>query len=205
MLDNEIVGGAGKRHHLGGDLDRRPTDRVDLPVLLRPAVNVDASGQFRFRWQQDETGNRCPTSTSPRCSATLVPADRTDGDGLASVKTAPGRYTLDVAPKHDIVRVAETRPGRARQRDHGRVPRPPASIGKSQAFLHEITIADNKVSQMPLLGIGFRRCAMARARWRQRQPAGQRRKAALLAFVDAGLRQLAMTLLLRATHPVRDP
>ena len=34
-------------------------------------------------------------------------------------------------------------------------PRPPASIGKSPAFLHEITIADNKVSQMGLSGIGF--------------------------------------------------
>ena len=205
VLENEIVGGAGNGITLGGDLDPPPPPiEIDIPVATRPAVNVDTSGQFHSLVQDEAGRPLSDVDVYLDADDVGVAADRTDVDGLASVKTAPGRYALDVAPKYEIVCVAETRDEGVLVNAITVAPRPPSAIGKSQAFLHEITIAANRVTQMGLSGIGFALRAGARLSGSTVAVPANDAKAALLAFVDAGLANFAMTPILRATHPVRD-
>jgi hypothetical protein len=128
--------------------------------------------------------------------------DRSDASGLVSVKSNPGRYTLDVAPKYQVVRVSETR-------DQGVLVNaitiaPRAEVTKAQAFLHEITIEGNDVSMMGLSGIGVALRRGAKLEGRAVSLTTNNAKASLLSFVDSALLTLALTPLLRATHPVRD-
>jgi hypothetical protein len=65
------------------------------------AVNVDAGGQF-LALVQNEAGARRPISTStskPRPRTPAPPPIAAMVTVSRSVKTAPGRYLLDVAPK----------------------------------------------------------------------------------------------------------
>jgi hypothetical protein len=214
LLENQIVGGAGNGITLGGDLDPPPptpapgsTDTLSAAAVAEPAaaVNVDTSGQF-IALVQDEAGTPqesvdvyLEASTADASTA----SDRSDADGLASVKTAPGRYLLGVAPRYRIVRVAEARDQGVLVNAITIAPRATA-IGKAQAFLHEITIEANNVSMMGLSGIGFALRGGARLAGASVNLPTNNAKAALLTFVDAALLNLALTPLLRATHPVRD-
>jgi hypothetical protein len=215
LLENHIVGGAGNGITLGGDLDPPPPEPAPgstdtLPAAAaaaeRPsAVNVETSGQF-VALVQDEAGTPqesvdvyLEASTADASTA----SDRSDADGLASVKTAPGRYLLGVAPRYRIVRVAEARDQGVLVSAITIAPRATA-IGKAQAFLHEITIEANNVSMMGLSGIGFALRAGARLAGTSVNLPTNNAKAALLTFIDAALLNFALTPLLRATHPVRD-
>ena len=70
---------------------------------------------------------------------------------MASVKTAPGSYTLDVSPQYRVVRITEAR-------DEGvlvnaiTVARRAAVT--TRGFLHEITIEANDIAKMGLSGVG---------------------------------------------------
>ena len=214
LLENHIVGGAGNGITLGGDLNppslAREIGRVDrigaaTGAEAPPAsVSVDASGQF-LAVVQDEAGTP-QTSVDVYLEASTADAstatDRSDVDGLVAVKTTPGRYGLDVAPKFRVVRVTETR-------DQGVLVNaitiaPRGAISKAQAFLHEITIEANNVSMMGLSGIGFALRAGSELAGTSVSLPANNAKASLLAFVDAALLNFALTPLLRATHPVRD-
>jgi len=168
-------------------------------------INVDANGQF-LALVQDEAGTPQPnvdvylqTDAADASTAT----DRSDTDGLASVKTAPGRYQLDVAARYRIVSVAETRDQGALINAITIAARDPL-LSKAQAFLHEITIEANDVSMMGLSGIGFALKAGAVLTSPNVAVPTNNAKGALLTYIDAALLNLALTPLLRATHPVRD-
>ncbi len=221
ILENNIVGGAGNGITLGGDLD--PADPVPAQALLptpslasssgtvavpssaegdvTPAVNVTAGGQF-LALVQDEQGRPLENIDVYLESATTA-SDRSDAQGMASVKATPGAYMLDVSPAYRIVRVTEARDEGVLVNAITVLPRAVAAT-KGQGFLHELTIGNNDISMMGLSGIGFalRRGASVRAPAKT-IPTGNP-KAALLGFIDAAVLNLALAPLLRATHPVRD-
>jgi hypothetical protein len=221
MLENQIVGGAGNGITLGGELDRQPVRDVDPdqpPVATVAAaegsdsvvvtgskksaeasVTVDDNGQF-LALVQDEKGK--PVSDLDLyLQASQVASDRTDAQGMASIKTAPGRYTLDVAPPYQVVQVAEAR-------DQGtlvNVITVTTSTRKaSRGFLHEIIIEANDISLMGLSAIGFAPRRGATLLGETRQIPANDPKAAVLAYIDALLLNLSLTPLLRATDQVRD-
>ena len=173
----------------------------DQPV----AVVVDASGQF-LALVLDEAG-AAQADVDVYLEATSADAgtasDRSDKDGLASIKTAPGRCLLDVSPQWRIVRVAETRDQGVLVNAITIAPRA-AARGRAEAFLHEVTIEANDVSMMGLSGIGFALRAGARLAGTTTAVVNNNAKATLLAFIDNALLNFALTPLLRATHPVRD-
>ncbi len=173
------------------------TDEDDAPV----AVNVDASGLFRAL-VTDEAGQPQGNVDLYLEGPTGVATDRTDDEGQASIKSAPGRHLLSTAPRWRIVRVAETREND--QLTHAvTIAERAQAPSKQQAFLHEITIEGNNISMMGLSGIGFALRAQARLEARA-FVAATNAKATLLATIDAALFNFAMTPLLQATHLVRD-
>jgi hypothetical protein len=216
LLENHIVGGAGNGITLGGDLDPAAAAPAPRPVgrdtavaaaasAQAVAVNIDASGQFLALVQNEAGAPQASVdvyleaSTADASTAT----DRSDGDGLASVKAKPGRYLLDVAPKFSIVRVTETRDQGVLVNAITVAPRA-VSRDKTQAFLHEITIEANDVSMMGLSGIGFALRAGAVLPGTTAPLPSANGKTTLLTFADAALLNFAVTPVLRATHPVRD-
>ncbi|RPI42696.1 MAG: hypothetical protein EHM59_17235, partial [Betaproteobacteria bacterium] len=221
VLENTIVGGGGNGIALGGDLDpaetpseRGPGIRTDLPrgrdtlsaptraeAEVRPAVNVTSSGQF-LALVQDETGKPL-ADVDVYLAAESIASDRSDVQGMASIKAAPGAYSLEVSPAYRIVRVSEARDEGVLVNAITVAPRAAAAT-RGQGFLHEISIARNDISMMGLSGIGF----ALRNGTSLRAPAvavpANDPKAALLAYVDAAILNLGLVPLLRATHPVRD-
>ena len=158
LLENHIVGGAGNGITLGGDLDPAPPPGPilrDRAVAKAAPVTVDASGQF-LAVVQNEAGiaqEGIDVYLDDAKADASTAADRSDTAGLVSVKSAPGAYALDVAPKYQVLKVTETRDKGVLVNAVTIGPRP--GIGKAQAFLHEITIEANNVSMMGLSGIGF--------------------------------------------------
>lgn len=212
ILENHIAGGAGNGITLGGDLD--PADAPPPPPPSEPprvtavddraaapaaAVNVTSSGQF-LALVQDEQGRPLP-DVDLYLEAEEVATDRSDVQGMASVKTAPGRYTLDVSPPYQVLRVTEAR-------DEGvlvnAVTLTARAAARFRGFLHEITIEANDISMMGLSGIGFAPRSGSDLKGQTRAIPSNDPKAALLAYIDAALLNLALTPLLRATDPVRD-
>jgi hypothetical protein len=225
ILENRVVGGAGNGITLGGDLDppppillQRPARVVATATLARslttsataaaaaaadaPAatVNVTANGQF-LALVQDEAGKPV-ADVDVYLEADTTATDRSDTQGMASIKAAPGAYTLDVSPQFQVLRVAE-----ARDNDGvlvNAVMIGTRAVAAARGFLHEIAIEGNDVSMMGLSGIGFAlrsgaKLAVAAPNIPPNDPKG-----ALLAFIDAAILNLALTPLLRATDPLRD-
>ncbi|HMO47505.1 MAG TPA: hypothetical protein PKB14_15920 [Rubrivivax sp.] len=223
LLENRIIGGAGNGIPLGGALDPPPTapEPPPPPVLTvaaasrsstnaaageQPvAVVVDANGQFLALVLDEAGAARADVDVYLEASSAdaATASDRSDGEGLASIKTAPGRYLLDVSPQWRIVRVAETRDQGVLVNAITVAPRA-AAAGRAEAFLHEITIEANDVSMMGLSGVGFALRAGARLAGATTAVVNNDAKATLLAFIDTALLNFALTPLLRATHPVRD-
>jgi len=207
LLENHIVGGAGNGITLGGDLDPAPPPGPilrDRAVAKAAPVTVDASGQF-LAVVQNEAGiaqEGIDVYLDDAKADASTAADRSDTAGLVSVKSAPGAYALDVAPKYQVLKVTETRDKGVLVNAVTIGPRP--GIGKAQAFLHEITIEANNVSMMGLSGIGFALRAGTKLAGKAVTLPTNNAKGSLLAFVDAALLNLALTPLVKATHPVRD-
>ncbi len=233
VTDNRVAGGAGNGITLGGDIDPPPPPPPPPEILLRTtglrataasaapapapaAVNVTSNGQFQVLLQ-DEQGQ--PVSdVDVYLQADSSATDRSDTQGLASVKAAPGMYTLAVSPAWRVVRVAEAR-------DNDGVLVNAVTLASRattlavRGFLHEITIRGNDVAMMGLSGIGFALRTSAKlttgtlstptntlstnAFTNAAGATANDPKATLLAQLDAALAQFALTPLLRATDPVR--
>lgn len=205
LLENQIVGGAGNGVVLGGDIDpidpKKTPSPVDPPTAPAPAtVTVGASGQY-LALVQDEAGQPVPDVDVYLEAEEGTATDRSDAQGLASIKTGSGARALSVAPDYRIVRVSEA----ADQgeliaaitvaRDAGRA--------SKRGFLHQITVEGNDISQMGLSGIGFALRHGASANGKLVAISTQDPKAALLAMLDQVISALALTPLLRAADPVR--
>jgi hypothetical protein len=134
--------------------------------------------------------------------AQTVATDRSDTEGMVSIKAAPGQQTLSVAPAWRVVRVAESR-----DQDvlvTAVTVAPQAAAPALRGFVHELTIEGNDISMMGLSGIGFGlrfgvSLAPPPVTLAENDP-----KAKFLAFIDLLIQILALTPLLRATDPVRD-
>lgn len=203
ILENRVIGGAGNGITLGGDLDPAPSPAPVTPTRAAPvaAVNVTTSGQF-LALVQDEAGKPVG-NVDVYLEAATTATDRSDAQGMASIKTAPGAYTLDVSPQFQVLRVAEAR-------DSDGVLVNAVTIGtravsaSARGFLHEITIEANDISMMGLSGIGFALRNGAKLAGASTAIPANDPKGALLAYIDAAILSLALTPLLRATDPVRD-
>src|SRR5690606_11903729 len=103
ILENVIAGGGGNGVTLGGDLD---------PVAAPPGapgidITVGSAGGF-VAVVQDEQG-RPLAGVDVYLEAKTIASDRSDAQGLASVKVAPGTYALSVSPRFRVVRILEAR------------------------------------------------------------------------------------------------
>ena len=99
-------------------LDVYQENAGELPAIAeRAGAMLQRSGQF-LALVLDEAG-AAQADVDVYLEATSADAgtasDRSDKDGLASIKTAPGRCLLDVSPQWRIVRVAEKPSLRAAQ------------------------------------------------------------------------------------------
>ncbi|MDM0004352.1 hypothetical protein QTI51_01750 [Variovorax sp. J22G73] len=231
IVQNRIVGGGGNGITLGGDIDPPPPVIIEranpgnvtggslsaslstasfataaaaaAPDAPGAAVNVTANGQF-LALVQDEKGKPVP-DVDVYLEADTTATDRSDAQGMASVKTAAGAYTLDVSPQYRVLRVAEARDADGVLVNAVTVaPRAVDVAAAKRGFLHEIGIEGNDVSMMGLSGIGFAlRDGATLAAKTPAIPANDP-KGALLAYIDAAILNLGLTPLLRATDPVRD-
>jgi hypothetical protein len=210
ILENKIVGGAGNGITLGGDLDpviltREPAPRLELRANAAEtaetpvAVNVTESEQF-LALVQDENGRPVP-DVDVYLESAVTAMDRSDAQGMVSIKAARGAYTLAVAPAYRIVKVTEARDRGTLVNAITIAPRP---LSKIRGFLHEITIEQNDVAMMGLSGIGFALRSGASVAGATTNIPANDPKGALLAYVDAAILNLALTPLLRASDPVRD-
>ncbi len=199
ILENHIVGGAGNGITLGGDLDPVAPNAGDGDFSAAPAVNVTANGRF-VALVQDEKGVPLP-DTDVYLEAQAVATDRSDAQGMASIKTAPGRYALHVSPPYRVLRVTEARD---EQGLVNAITLVVAAATVTRGFLHEITVEGNDISLMGLSGIGFAPRSGADFKGIARPIPTDDPKAALLALIDAVIEGLAVTPLLRATDRVRD-
>jgi Family of unknown function (DUF6519) len=198
ILHNTIVGGAGHGVTLGGDLElSEATAPSDIPPVR---VNVVDDGTFLALML---AANGSPIAdVDVFLESQSVFTDRSDADGLVSIKAKPGAYTLSVTPSFRIVRVAEARDEGVLVTAVTLVPR--AVEAQSRGFVHELQIEGNDISKMGLSGIGFGlRFGASLAPPPLTLPENDP-KAAFLAYIDALIQMLALTPLLRATDPVRD-
>lgn len=223
LLENRIVGGGGNGVTLGGDIDPPPpvlilranagNDSLGAslskataaaePDAPAAAVNVTASGQF-IALVQDEKGKPVP-DVDVYLEADTTATDRSDAQGMASVKTAAGAYALDVSPQYRVLRVAEARDADGVLVNAVTVaPRALGTAAAKRGFLHEICIEGNDISMMGLSGIGFALREGARLDGKAPAIPANDPKGALLAYIDAAILNLGLTPLLRATDPVRD-
>jgi hypothetical protein len=206
ILENHIAGGAGNGVTLGGDLDPAEapasglSNSANVDIAAAPAaVNVTSNGQF-LALVQDEQGKPLP-DVDVYLEADGIATDRSDTQGMASIKTAPGTYTVDVSPQYRVQRITEAR-------DEGVLVNAITLSARTdtikRGFLHEITIEANDVSMMGLSGIGFALRTGATVKGSTATIPSNDPKAALLAYIDAIILSLALTPLLRATDLVRD-
>lgn len=206
ISENRIAGGGGNGITLGGDLGGEdlppPPGFVELPgITLAPAgtmVNVAGSGHY-LALVQDEQGNPLP-EVDVSLHAESSAADRSDAQGLASVKTAPGRYALRVAPQYRVLQVAES--------PEAEVPMAVITLAAAvqqtaRGFLHEIRIEANDISMMGLSGIGFATAGGTSIAGTATQVAATDPKVSLLTSLDATIRNFALTPLVNAADAVR--
>jgi hypothetical protein len=227
ILENRVVGGGGNGVTLGGDIDPPPpviilrtnnnantgTNSLSTslstataaaePEAPAAAVNVTANGQF-IALVQDEKGKPVP-DVDVYLEADTTATDRSDAQGMASVKTAAGAYTLDVSPQYRVLRVAEARDADGVLVNAVTVaPRAVNAAAARRGFLHEIGIEGNDISMMGLSGIGFALREGATLGAKTPAVPANDPKGALLAYIDTAILNLALTPLLRATDLVRD-
>ena len=212
ILENRITGGAGNGITLGGDLANddapAPTDPIDTPHIIAAAsdfaaadaaVNVTANGQF-IALVQDQQGKPVP-DVDVYLEADASSTDRSDQQGMTSVKAAPGSYTLKVSPQYRVLRITEAR-------DEGvlvnAITLAAAGRVASRGFVHEIEVAGNDISMMGLSGVGFAVRSGASVKGPAAALQANDPKAALLAQIDTFLLNFAMTPLLNATDIVRE-
>ncbi|MGY4531997.1 hypothetical protein ACVW0Y_001113 [Pseudomonas sp. TE3786] len=215
ILENQLVGGAGNGITLGGDLDPQASEEnnPDAPPVATVAaaaesaandpdqasVTVTANGQF-LALLQDEKGKPL-ADVDIYLQAASVVTDRSDAQGMLSIKAAPGIYRLDVAPPYQVLRVGEAS-------DQGvlvtAITLGTRAVKESRGFIHDLSIEANDIALMGLSAIGFAPRAGHSLLGETRQIPANDPKAALLAYIDAALLNLALTPLLRATDPVRD-
>ena len=202
ILENVIVGGGGNGVTLGGDLDpadvppaTRLTSRLTLADVAGRAadaapapvtVTVTKNGQF-LALVEDEAGKPVP-DIDVYLEGPSAASDRTDGQGMASIKATPGTYTLEVSPAYRIVRVAESREDDVLVS----VVTVAARVGAVavRGFLHEITIEQNDISTMGLSGIGFALRAGAAVKAPVREHPGQRSEGSVSGLHRRGRAQL---------------
>lgn len=201
ILENHIAGGRGNGITLGGDLagDAAPAPPdPDTPPFDGAAPVLDHPGGAPMVALLRDGANRPLPDVDLFAEAGHVWGDRSDAQGLASIKAPQGRYVLAVAPPHRIVRMEETRDEAGPLRVLTLAAASPrASVARG--FLHQVDIERNDIAAMGLSAIGFALRAGAPA-----EPApGGVSGAALPADLDAALAALAITPLLRATDPVR--
>src|SRR5262249_51072580 len=172
------------------------TDEVTTAV---PMVNVTSNGQF-LALVQDEQGHAL-SDVDVYLEADAVATDRSDVQGMASVKAEPGSYTLDVSPQYRVGRVTEAR-------DEGVLLNAVTVAARetitARGFLHEITLEANDITLMGLSAIGFAVRTGATVAGATKAIPTNDPKAALLAYLDAAILGLALTPLLRASDLVRD-
>lgn len=211
VSENRIVGGAGDGILLGGDIDPAPApSAVDKPappavVVTAPAApaaaGVSGDGEFVALLQGEDDVALQGVDLYLQDTHSVA-TDRSDDEGMASIKTAPGSYRLTATPGYRIVRVME---GLQEQRRVHVVTlgREDYVVAPSQRWLHEITLHANDIAQMGLSGIGF---GLRRGATLKRQPpaAASDPRDTLLAMIDEALADLALTPLLNASNPVRD-
>lgn len=210
VLENRLVGGAGNGIVLGGDIDPAPPVAVvDTPPA--PAVVVAAStqntagvvteGEFIALLQDEREQPLSGIDIYLEDDASTA-TDRSDANGMASVKTRAGRYRVAAPAGYQILRIVETQ--QEERRLHAITLAAGAVIVSGSRWLHEVTIGANDIAWMGLSGIGFglRRGVPFTPQVPQIPPNDPR--GALLALIDAELANLALTPLLNATHPVRD-
>lgn len=207
IRDNRIAGGAGDGITLGGDLgaeDAPPApDVTDGPHLAAaapatPVVTVTANGQL-LALVQDPQGQAL-AGVDIRLEAATSISDTSDLKGLVSIKAQPGTYKLKVPPEYRVVGITEGR-------DEGvlvnAITLAAAIAVAGRGFLHEIGIEANDIWAMGLSGIGFAVRSGASLRADTASVPADAAGQALLAQIDAVLRNLALTPLLRATDTVR--
>lgn len=208
VRENRLVGGAGDGIVLGGDIDPAPPAAVtDAPApsiaatAAQNSTSVISDGAF-IALLQDERGQPLSGIDVYLADDRSTATDRSDDNGMASVKTRAGRYRVSVPPDYQILRIVET--PQEDRRLHAITLAAAAVITGSARWLHEITIAANDIAWMGLSGIGFglRRGLRFTPPVPQIPPNDPR--SALLALLDAELANLVLTPLLDATHPVRD-
>ncbi|MEW6371112.1 MAG: DUF6519 domain-containing protein [Pseudomonadota bacterium] len=202
ILENRIAGGRGNGITLGGDLAGDagpPPPSPDTPPADGAAPVVDHPGGAPMVALLRDGANRPLPDVDLFAEGDRDWGDRSDAQGLASIKAPQGRYVLAVAPPHRIVRMEETRDEAGPLRVLTLAAAPPrASVGRG--FLHQVDIEHNDIAAMGLSAIGFAlRAGAAPAEPAPTGVAG----AALPADLDAALAALAVTALLRATDPVR--
>jgi len=226
LLENTIVGGEGNGITLGGDLDPAPPpvilaalrrdvaqprlsslDRLtgaataaEEPAESPVAVTVPDNGQY-IALVQDES-QRPLSGIDVYLEGAITASDRSDAQGMVTIKATPGAYTLDVSPAFRVVRVTESRDGNRLVNVVTVAPRQVPS--KVRGFVHEITIQENDISMMGLSGIGVAARNGTSITGAAPAAATTDPRANLLAAIDAAVLGFAVTPLLRATDPVRD-
>jgi len=210
VLENRIAGGGGNGIVLGGDvdpappiavIDTRPAPAVVVAATAAGGVGIASEGEF-IALLQDEREQPVSGVDVYLEDDSSTATDRSDDNGMTSVKTRAGRFRVAVPPGYQILRIVETQ--QEKRRLHTVTLGPSALIPANARWLHEITIAANDIAWMGLSGIGFglRRGVPFTPQVPQIPPNDPR--GALLAMLDAELANLALTPLLNATHPVRD-
>ena len=158
---------------------------ADQPERKTVPVTVAAKGQFLALVQ--DRASKPVADVDVYLDGSMTASDRSDAKGVVSIKTTPGAYTLDVAPAFEILNFKETREDGVVLNVITVGPRTvtPAAA-TSTAFLVEITIQENDISQMGLSGVGFALLAGAGSRARRRLRQANGAKATLLAMRRTG-------------------
>lgn len=176
---------------------------ADQPERKTVPVTVSAKGQF-LALVQDRAAKPV-ADVDVYLDGPMTASDRSDDKGAVSIKTKPGAYTLDVAPAFEILNFKETRQDGAVINVITVGPRTvPAAAASSTAFLIEITIQENDISQMGLSGVGFALLAGTALQGTAPPPPGNGAKAELIAEAHRLARSVALAPLFRAATPVRD-
>lgn len=200
ILENHITGGRGNGITLGGDIDpaEAPLPDPDGPPAQADAVEIEHPGEAPLAARLRDANDKPLPGVDLFAHGEGAWADRSDAQGLASIKAPRGRYALTVAPPYRIARI-----------DAGRdaagalwmltLAIDPERAADARGFLHQVEIERNDIGMMGLSGIGF----ALRAGTAPGDPAPPDPGAPMLEALDAALATIAVLPLLRATDPVR--
>lgn len=205
IMENRIAGGRGNGITLGGDLEGDALPEAPNPDTppADGAAAVDHPGGMPLVALLRDGANRPLPDVDLYAEADGVWGDRSDAQGLASIKAPQGRYMLAVSPPYRIERIEETRDEAGPLRLITLAAASPRT-SIARGFLHQVDIERNDIATMGLSAVGF----ALRADTVPSEPAPGGAPvgvsgAALPEAIDAALAALAITPLLRATDPVR--